>query len=202
LDKESALGQAITITGTFDRQSWRDERSGSTIFTIRTKETCSFRNQYGSVKCVGNIPPYTQGMPLKISGVWIYDHKKELQIQIKNIEEVSTDESVTVAYLTGICSGIGDATARKIVKDVGADIFSFIQKPDAEEILKRCVSNIDATALIRAVRNSIEQREVFEFILSYGGSYPTAVRICEEFGVTALNDLKQNPYRIGLRNGL
>lgn len=201
LEEKVIVGTPVVITGIFDKQIYRNERNGHTLFTIRTKEPCPYRNNYGSITCMGNIPVYVKGMPLKITGYW-EQSKFGMQIHVQSIGEVSDSESITITYLTGICAGIGEATAKKIVNEVGCDIFSFVQKPDAEEILKKRIPNIDALTLIRSVKSSIEQREVFEFILKYGGSYPTAIKICEEYGMFALENLKRNPYKIGLKNGL
>lgn len=201
MEEKPFTGTPVILTGTYDRQNYRNEKNGYTLFTIRTKEECPYRDNFGSVRCAGNIPAYPHGMPLKITGYW-ENTGFGPQLHIQSVEEMSDSETVTAKYLTEICAGIGDAAAWKIVKTTGADIFGFVQRPDAEEQLKKCVSNINASALIRAVRSSVEQRKVFEFILRYGGTYPNAVRICNEYGSNTLVELKKNPYRAGLKNGL
>ena len=201
MDNKTLIEAQVILIGTFDKMNYRNEGNGYSLFTIRTNDPCPYRNGYGSVRCAGHIPAYIEGMPLRISGYWEQSNAG-MRIHIQSVEEVSDSEAVTIRYLTGICTGIGDATARKIVKETGADIFSFIQRQDAEEILRRCVSNIDAAALIRSVRNSVEQREVFEFILRYGGTYPDAMHICSEYGMNSMNELKADPYKVGLKNGL
>lgn len=189
------------ISGIYDKTINRNEKNGWTKFAIRTKDECQYRTKYGTVICVGNIPAYNKGMPLKIEGFW-EDKGYGNQLNIIKIEEKSDSEAVTIEYLNGIIHGVGESTAIKIVKEFGPDIFSFAQNKDAENLLNKCVPNIDAKKFIFAVRNNIEKREVYEYIIKYGGSYSSAVKISLAYSNLALKTLKANPYKIGLNNGL
>lgn len=191
----------IEIIGTYEKTLMRNEKNGWTRFTIRSKAECSYRDKYGSIICVGNIPHYNKGMPLKIIGHW-ENNNGYTYFNVMNIIETSDSEKVTIDYLTGIIPGLGENTAIKIVKEFGADIFSFIQKNDAEKSLKKLLPNINTEKLIHAIKNNIEQREVYEYIVKIGGSYPAAVKISKNYGKSALSKLKENPYKIGLPNGL
>lgn len=191
----------VEIMGTYDKTITRNEKNGWTRFTLKSKEECSYRNKYGSIVCVGNIPYYNKGMPLKLTGLW-ETNAFGTYLNVSQIKESSSSESVTIEYLTGIIQGLGEATAIKIVKEFGSDIFSFVQKSDAEKLLKNSISNINAEKLIRAIKSNIEQREVYEYIVKFGGSYTSAVKITNNYGRESLKKLKNNPYKVGLPNGL
>lgn len=191
----------VEIVGTYENTINRNEKNGWTRFTIRSKDECLYRNRYGSILCVGNIPHYNKGMPLKLTGVWETNNYGTF-LNVSHVKESSDNETVTIEYLTGLIPGLGKNTAIKIVKEFGADIFSFVQTKDAENKIKELLPNINAEKLLYAIKNNIEQRKIYEYIVKYGGSYPTAVKISKNYGKNALTKLKNNPYKIGLPNGL
>lgn len=187
------------LTGVYGKTLVRDEHDSSTIFSFNPRERVVHRNRYGNITCVGIIPAYTEGMPLEIKGVWEKDHNYGMQLRVIKVKEASTRESTTITYLSsGICKGIGPAIATKIVSKTGADIFGFIKKEKAKEQISEAggINLTLAGLLISAIESSVAQREVFQYISEFGGTYASAVEICKTFS-DPLRKLKENPYLVG-----
>ena len=191
----------IQMIGTYNNTFFRDERNGWTRFSMRISGSCSYRNRDGSITCIGHIPSYKTGTPLEVSGTW-HNSGYGMQFHISQITEKSIDETVTIEYLTGICTGVGKVTATNIVEKFGADIFSFIQQENARELLQQEIKNVDADKLIAAIRNNIMDRKVYEYIIKFGGLYASAVKMCKKHGGQTLKKLKSNPYLTGLDGDL
>lgn len=195
------------LTGTYSKTIYRDEYYANTIFKFIPKDRVEYRDSFGHITCIGTIPVYTKGMPLKITGTWIENIKYGKQFYVEKIVESSDKEFVTIEYLEKVCNGIGPATAKKIVEKTGADIFNFVKREDAKEILCE-ISSIDSTianGLIKTIKNTVDQREVFEYLsdtTDTGDAFPAAIEICKMFPKNPLAALKNNPYLVGSKAGL
>lgn len=119
---------------------------------------------------------------------------------IKEAEPFSDDISVTIEYLSSkIFSGIAAVTAAKIVAVSGPDIFSFVQQENAREELAKIkgLTVEKADELIALVSHSKIQKEIFDFLSVYGGSFTQAESLFDEYGSNALTQLKTKPYDVG-----
>lgn len=194
----------IVINGLYEKTLYRDEKTGFTIFSLRVKRGVENRSMYGTIVCTAMIPVYTKGMPLEVEGKW-EDKKQGKTFVSKSVREFINDKDISIAYLsTNLCKGIGKATAAAIVDKFGADIFEFVQRDNAIELLKQIKGMTDdkATNLIISIKNTICQRQLFEYIARFGGSYTSSIKIAEEYSYFSIQKLKENPYKVGRFGGL
>ena len=196
----------MEIKGTFGKRVTRNERSGFTVFSFITKEYPEYRNKYGNICGVGFIPIYAEGMPLTLIGDFEKGRNEDFQFKVKSVKEGVDSESITIAYLSSsLFSGIGTVMATKIVKVFGPNVVGWIENENIAEEMADSISGLDivkATLVVKTIRNTIELRKVFEYLLMFGGSYPAAVKACENFGDKTLDKIKENPYKIGTIIGL
>lgn len=194
-----------TIVGTYEKTLFRDEKSGFTIFSLHVKKDVENRSSYGNITCKGKIPIYTKGMPLELTGTWNLSNSRGPIFDLSSIKESINDNEISISYLsTNLCKGIGRATAKAIVDMYGADIFDFIQKDNAIELLKKVknMTEAKATELATSIKNTICQRQLFEYIAKFGGNYTSSIKIAEEYGYFSIQSLKENPYKVGRFGGL
>lgn len=194
----------VNINGIYEKTLFRDEKTGFTIFSLRVKRGVENRSMYGTISCCGRIPVYTKGMPLVLSGVW-EARKYGMTFIVDSVKEYINDADVSISYLsTNLCKGIGKQTATAIVNTYGADIFSFVQKDNAISLLKKIkgMTEDKAINLITCIKNTISQRQLFEYIAKFGGSYTSAIKIAEEYGYFSVQNLKTKPYKVGHFGGL
>lgn len=194
----------LNINGLYEKTLYRDEKTGFTIFSLRVKRGVENRSAYGTIVCLATIPVYTKGMPLEVEGHW--EQKKQgISFVTKSVKEFINDKEISISYLsTNLCKGIGKATAAAIVEKYGADIFEFVQRDNAIELLKKIkgMTEDKATNLVINIKNTICQRQLFEYIAKFGGSYASSIKIAEEYSYFSIQKLKENPYKIGRFGGL
>jgi ATP-dependent exoDNAse (exonuclease V) alpha subunit len=59
-----------------------------------------------------------------------------------------------------------------------------------------------ADKLIESINNTIMQKHVFEYIVKFGGSISSAIKIVNRYGQFSLQRLKNNPYEVGMAGSL
>lgn len=195
----------MVITGTYDKTIYRDEKTASTIFALKVSKPIPEQNKYGCIVCIGRIMSYSKGMPLRIEGeIRENDYGKQLAAQ--SVREYTWDDSSAVCFLSsGIFEGIGYSAAKEVVDKMGNDVFSYINDPSASEQIRRRVRRLGretAKKLCDTLTYMVRQRELFEYLLGFGGSWIAAERLMKELGTDALNQLKAKPYACGMENGL
>lgn len=198
------VNKIMEISGTYDKTLFRDEKTGFTVFSLRVKRGVENRNMYGTISCCGKIPIYTKGMPLEVSGNWEV-RKYGMTFILESVKEHIDDKEISISYLsTNLCKGIGRQTATAIVEMYGSDIFEFVQRDNAIGLLKKVkgMTEQKAEELVISIKNTISQRQLFEYIARFGGSYTSSIKIAEEYGYFSVETLKSKPYKVGHFGGL
>lgn len=189
----------------YKRTIFRNTKTGYTVFAVDTKEKTEHRDRNGFVVCIGTIPTYSQGMPLKVSGEWTIKNTRNY-FKIDKITEYSDEKNTTIDFITnsGI-KGVSSKTASNIVDVFGTDIFSLIDKDNAVQLLTSKITRLSeerATTLVRKLKLDRLKREAYEYLVKFGGDYSSAIKIVENFQETWKIKLIENPYYIGSKYGL
>lgn len=178
------------IDGVYLSTVRRNEKTGFTVFKFKYFGPAHDRFIIFVRAC---IPIYVREMPLRIEG---YFKDKKTFIAQKVTEKIS-DNEISIAYLSNkeFC-GIGPKRAKLIVDTLGPDIFSIVEDKDAVKNISsiKGISETIAHDLIVKVRNTIVQRQVFEFLLKYYGTVIPAIKIADKYKYKAFEKLKENPY--------
>ena len=89
--------------------------NGYTVAKMKEKEH--------TITIVGCIPYIIEGQNLKVSGEWVVHPEFGHQFKVKAFKEIIPDTLVGIEkYLSsGVISGIGPVTAKKIVEKFGKD---------------------------------------------------------------------------------
>ena len=189
----------------YNKTIFRNEENGYAIFSVHSKEANEYKSDDGSVICCGIIPVCTKNTPLFITGEPILKNDK-IVIKVSEISIASNDREISIQYLSGdTFKGIGVKTAEKIIDLTGNDIFAFIQNPNAESIIESSIpefKNGKAHSLIITIRNTLFQKSILEFLQCCGGTYSQSINLYEKYGSKAIQELKDDPYRIGYKSGI
>lgn len=204
--KEEIINKSkIAICGMYDRTLFRDERNAATYFSLRVSGNVTEGiTKFGTVVVSAFVPDYKKGTPLYVEGEWV-KADKGLRLKASVVKEETWDEASASEYLaSGLCTGIGYAMARKIIDRFGTKVFDIMTKPGAAEQLSKEISGLSyekAVMLCSAVEDTVSQRELFDFVIRYGGYYPMALKLYRDFGMNAKDELCKSPYRVGLKYG-
>ena len=188
----------MEITGIYKQTYYRDEATGLTAFSFVTTGCAEYKNSRGLLICQGIMPIVVSGMPLKLKGK-IQETDYGYEFHFYSAEPYSDQVQLTIEYLSsGAFEGIGEKTAEKIVSITGPDLFSFVQQPDAEEILAKKIAGVHIDALLRTLRNAFRLKDIMDFIQPFGGTYTDAMRVLQLYPQNGLEALKKDCYKVGM----
>ena len=104
----------MIFSGVVLKSLFHDYDSGYTVLSIR-------KTSYGGgiVKIKGKFPNYGESVPLYIE---VNDIEKD-GYEVNNIKMYSDNISIIANYLKNNCCNIGKATAEKVAKHYGENIF-------------------------------------------------------------------------------
>jgi len=180
--------------------------NGFSIFSYSTKDESvpqsARRAGYYSdnrirFSAVGYHLPATDTVEVELEGKW-QQSKYGLQLEVEHFEQVMpTDRSGIIAYLSsGFIKGIGPETAKAIVARFGNKALDVLEndpqqllqvKGIAQAKLKKIVTSYQATRCVR---------ELATYLAPYDVSERKIMKIHEEFGDSALNIVKTDPFQL------
>lgn len=145
---------------------------------------------------VGYIPYLIEGQSLKLQGIWVKHPQFGDQFKVEGYEELLPSSIVGIErYLSsGIISGIGPVTARKIIEKFGDKSLELMDKDI--DCLKE-IEGIGEKKLEIIKESYLRQREVkniMVFLQTYGVTTSQCVKIYKKFAEDSINVVKQNPY--------
>lgn len=148
------------------------------------------------ITIVGCVPDIREGQNLLVKGEWIVHPKFGRQLKV-NYSEIITPSSLVgiERYLgSGVISGIGPVTAKKIVEKFGEESLDILdyhieRLREIEGIGEKKINLIyDSYSKQREVRN------IMVFLQTYNISSSQCVKIYKKFGAESINTVKENPY--------
>jgi len=176
------------VQGVVEDIIFKNEENGYVVAIIKDKDEKN--------TIVGYIPYLTEGQSLKLQGIWVKHPQFGDQFRVESYEELLPSSIVGIErYLSsGIISGIGPVTARKIVEKFGDKSLEMMDK-DID-----CLKVIEGIGekKIEIIKESyLRQREVkniMVFLQTYGVTPNQCVKIYKRFGEDSITVVKQNPY--------
>ncbi len=148
------------------------------------------------ITIVGVVPYITEGQKLKLNGQWVVHQQFGQQFKIDAFEEVLPDSIIGIEkYLSsGIISGIGPVTAKKIVERFGEKTLEILDN-DIDKLAE--IEGIGEKKIRVIYESYSKQREVKNimiFLQTYGISANQCVKIYKRYGNNSISVVKENPY--------
>lgn len=148
------------------------------------------------IVCKGTLPGMVLGAPYKIQGKVVDDKTWGIQVNISHVSvETPTTKSQLVSFLgSGAITGIGPATAKKIVDAFGEDTLAILEETPERLLEVSGIGKSSIKKILKTLPNQLKYREVIGFFAEFGISMKTISRLIEEYGTTAPDKIKENPY--------
>lgn len=177
------------IQGTVDDIVFQNEDNGYVVARFKSKEK-------SIITIVGCIPYITEGQELKLMGEWTVHKEFGQQFRVDSCEELVPSTLVGIErYLSsGIISGIGPVTARKIVEKFGEETLEVL---DGDMGRLREIEGIGEKKIELIYNSYSKQREVrniMVFLQTYGVTPGQCVKIYKKYGTDSIKTVKNNPY--------
>ena len=167
---------------------YQNEATSYTIAVFETEEE--------ETTVVGYLPFVKSGDTLKVTGRFVEHKEYGRQFKVETFEKLMPETlGALERYLSnGTIKGIGEATAKKIIKKFGEDtinIFKFNPEKLAE------IRGISENKAIEMAQSFIENWEVWQivgFLEKFGLGAEHAKKIYDLLGVNAIEQIESNPY--------
>ncbi|WP_123052744.1 ATP-dependent RecD-like DNA helicase [Clostridium sp. JN-1] len=178
------------LQGNIDSILFQSDSDGYVVARFKEK----FKRQ--CITIVGCIPYITEGENLKLEGEWTTHPHFGKQFKVSSCEEIVPDSTAGIErYLaSGVISGIGPVTARKIVEKFGEKTLEIL---DNDITRLREIEGIGEKK-IQLICNSYskqnEIRSLMIFFQTYGITANQCVKIHKKFGNDSIKVIKENPY--------
>lgn len=148
------------------------------------------------ITITGCIPYIMEGQSLKISGEWTIHPQFGQQFKVEKCDEILPNSLVGIEkYLaSGVISGIGPVTAKKIVNKFGDKTLDIL---DNDVYKLREIEGIGDKKIELIYESYSQQREIRNimiFLQTYGVTPNQCVKIYKKYKSKAIEVVKENPY--------
>ena len=183
------MEELITWDGTVHSIIFQNAENGYTVLRLLTEEG-------EVVTVVGCIPCVAPGEHLTVSGVWETHSQHGEQLRAVELERsLPEDEDEIYNYLcSGVCKGVGPATARRIVDRFGVDTLDILEREPERLNLLKGITPRKAQEIAASFRQHMGLRRLMEFLARYQLPPALAVQLRQQYGDAALEMVRDNPY--------
>ena len=183
------MEELITCDGTVHSVIFQNAENGYTVLRLLTEE--------GEVlTVVGCIPCVAPGEHLTVSGVLEQHPQHGEQLRAVELERfLPEDEEEIFNYLSsGVCKGVGPATAQRIVERFGRDTLDILEREPERLTLIKGVTGKKAQEIAGSFRRHMGLRRLMEFLARYQLPPVLAMQLRQQYGDAALEMVQENPY--------
>ncbi|WP_138203901.1 ATP-dependent RecD-like DNA helicase [Haloimpatiens lingqiaonensis] len=178
----------LEIKGVVEDIVFKNEENGYVVARIE--------NEKEDITIVGCIPYIIEGQTLCVQGQWVKHPKFGTQFKVESCQEIIPNslDGIEKYLSSGIISGVGSVTAKKIVEKFGEETLDVLD--NNMERLKE-IEGIGEKKIKLIAESYSKQREVkniMVFLQTYGVTANQCVKIYKRYGKDSINIVKNNPY--------
>ena len=163
---------------------------------LNSYTVCSMIVGNNEITATGYLPFVNIGDLIIAEGDFVNHNVYGKQFKINTFEKTMPNTTAEIEkYLgSGIIKGVGPATSRKIVDRFGEDTIYVLQYEPEKLTAIKGITNSRAKEISESFNNVWELWQIVMFLQKYGIGTANANRIYKEFGMNAINAIKENPY--------
>ncbi len=178
----------IMIDGTVETIIYENKENGYTV--------CDVSSAGQLITMTGYMPNLTEGERIEAHGDWFTHMEYGGQFKVEYYERHMPSNEVEIEkYLaSGLLPGIGKATAKKIVKEFGADALEVIEKTPDKLMAIPGLTKKKVDEIYKKYVELIGVRDAIMFFQQFGMRASSAVRAYQIFGEKTVDTIKSNPY--------
>jgi len=183
------MEELVCREGTVHSVIFENAENGYTVLRLLTEEG-------EVVTVVGCIPCAAPGERLTVTGVWEQHPQHGEQLRAEELERsLPEDEEEIFSYLSsGICKGVGPATARNIVDRFGLETFDILETAPEKLTSVKGVTARRAREIAEGFRRHMGLRRLMAFLARYELPPVLAMRLRKLYGDAALEKVREDPY--------
>ncbi len=184
--------EPLSLDGLVDRI--RFTSPDGTHFTVASLKTSTSAMP---VTVVGQLPGFTEGMQVRLTGDWVEDHRYGRQFRAQTYVELvpSTPDGLKAYLSSGFIPGIGPKIAARIVAIFGAETLDVITGDPDRLSEVAGLGEKRRASVIKAIKERRGAQEALVFLYGLGITPGLANRIYQKYGDATVTVIRQNPYR-------
>lgn len=150
----------------------------------------------GILTFTGNIPWIFEGQLLLLTGEMITHPTFGNQLKVESATEIVPEslEGIEKYLASGVITGIGPATAKRIVDRFGTDVFDIMDTNISRLLEIEGIGRKKLELIIQSYEKSREVRTIMVFLQSYGVTPAQCMKIYYRYGQNSIAIVKENPY--------
>ncbi|NLC65385.1 MAG: ATP-dependent RecD-like DNA helicase [Clostridium sp.] len=167
---------------------FESEENSFTIFKIEDENESHI--------ALGTFPFLSIGQTYILEGDWVVHEKFGKQFRCENYEEIipNTEKGIERYLSSGVVSGIGPVTAKKLVDKFGVEVFDIIEKSPERLREINGIGKKKVEIIIESYNKGREVKNIMIFLQGYGVTPKQALKIYKVFGNDSIAKVKENPY--------
>ena len=176
------------IQGTVDEIVFHNSDNGYVVAKIKSGNE--------KITIVGTIPYITEGQDLKLTGQWVIHPQFGQQLKVEGCEEILPATLVGIErYLaSGVITGIGPVTAKKIVDRFGEKTFDILENDISRLAEIEGIGEKKIGIIYESYYKQREVKSIMVFLQGYGVTPNQCMKIYKRFGAESIAVVKDNPY--------
>lgn len=145
---------------------------------------------------VGTMPEIRVGENVEFQGEWIThsSYGKQLKAHTMKKKAPKAKDDLLMYLSSGCIEGIGESTAKKLLKEFGDKVLDVIEKDYKKLTEIKGITEPQAKKIHESYGKQIGARELLTFLASQQISLAVAPILTKYYGTHALKLLKDNPY--------
>lgn len=180
----------MELKGIIESIIYRNSENGYTILELFSRGEM--------ITVAGKFPIVGKGETLELEGEFKINKKYGEQFEAESIRvEKPTDVKAIERYLScGLISGVGEVTARNIVKKFGERTLEVIENNPLELADVRGISIKKANEIYNTYKDIKKMQEAVMFLQKYDISINMAVKIFNKYKYRTEEIISSNPYKL------
>ena len=167
---------------------YQNETNGYTIAVLETDKE--------EITIVGYLPFVTNGDTLKVRGNYVEHKDYGTQFKIITFEKTMPKDEVSIRkYLaSGKIKGVGEVTAKNIVKKFGENTINIIKYDPIKLTEIRGISEEKAQIISEAFIENQEMWKIVSFLERFNIGAEHAKKVYEMLGIDSVRKIEEDPY--------
>lgn len=180
----------MEIKGQITEVIYENEINGYMVAEFKTKDE--------ETVITGYLPFINNGDSLKLTGKFVTHQEYGRQFKIETFEKIMPETlDALERYLAGgIITGVGPATAKKIINKFGEETINILRFEPEKLANVRGINIEKAKRISEEFSEKWSLWEIVGFLEKFGISAQNSKKVYEAFGTDAIAQIEQNPYML------
>ncbi len=184
------MENAEKITGVIEEITFQNEANGWTVLDLSSGDEL--------ITAVGVMPGITAGETVTLTGSYTIHPSFGRQFKVTELTRCmpETAEQIYKYLASGVLRGVGPKKAMAIIEAFGGEALEILDREPERLASIKGISRDQAMAIGDEFRKQFAMRTVILGLEKYGFTPQECIRIFRALGITAVEKVEENPYRL------